>query len=435
MLATLVQWSGTPPIMSCSQRPLSHRKTPQTDILLRLPALPPRTMADPSQKKNKMSHSATVESGSLSAPPSETLFAYVNLDEAIPEIVCTLCMMPLVDPCDMPCCDNYFCRHCLDVLANNRCPHCPDKHFPEGGAASLPKCTDKVALKRLDALRVTCPQRAGGCDWTGPRGNIEEHMTRTCDHQLCPNGSRGCAWRGRMRDNSAHVTQACEFENLSCPRADTGCSFVGLRGIMLAHTVDPAQCSVLRHQQAVERKAQAERKEAEKRRRHDELVRARLALFDQLNPPEWDMMKLDVRGRLFTVGRLTLCKYDDSVLAQLLLSANRERELQTTGIERAVILDVDADAFAAIVGWLTMGAVPECVSDKAMLLHHARLFALHALVEELGGEPDEAVAAEERPATRQHQQQHMKRPRITQAHMLEAMQISNCASGGRLALI
>jgi len=91
-------------------------------------------------------------------PLSTTVFAYVNVGTAIGEMICTLCVWPLLDPCAMPCCDVLYCRDCFDLLCPTAaatttvCPmlaqlQCrPARRRFSSGAST--RCTHKAAQGR-----------------------------------------------------------------------------------------------------------------------------------------------------------------------------------------------------------------------------------------------------------------------------------------------
>ena len=133
----------------------------------------------------------------------------VSPTEATEDFVCQLCFWPLVDPRILPCCDEVFCSDCLVLFADGVCPI---DRTPIGEVDDLPKFTDKRALRRLGALIVFCPNKTDGeCDWKGPRENLEEHITRTCQFTPCTHVANGCTWRAHAREVEAHVKFACPF--------------------------------------------------------------------------------------------------------------------------------------------------------------------------------------------------------------------------------
>ena len=145
-------------------------------------------------------------------PASVTTFVYALPDptrDLIEEAICNICFMPMVDPRVLPCCDEAFCFDCLKNLPDGLCPV---DRMPINAVDELPKFENKVVLRRLGILLVFCPNKNDGeCDWKGPRENLNEHITRTCQNTPCAHVADGCTWRGRAHEVEAHVNDACSF--------------------------------------------------------------------------------------------------------------------------------------------------------------------------------------------------------------------------------
>jgi hypothetical protein len=349
--------------------------------------------------------------------------------------------MPTVDPRVLACCDQAYCRDCLEMIPDGLCPI---NRVPLGAIDELAKFAERTVLRRLDGLLVFCPNLTSGeCPWQGPRGNVEEHTARTCEHTPCRHLTDGCEWKGLARAMSEHLNTTCDFAQIACP--NSGCTFHGPRKTIAAHSNDGAQCQVrgrleaeqaerARHRAEEEAREAAQHAELARKQRIERQISQRTELMARLNPPSEDMVRLAVRGRTFVVGRRTLCQDGESVLAQLLTAPNRQPHTTASG---EVVLDMDADAFAQIVLWLCTGVLPPMhkAEEAAVLLHYARVLSLRALVTALGGEdvsePDEAeadaaatgVGRPERSAVARPHPSGQQRPRITQARLLEYLQV------------
>jgi hypothetical protein len=378
-------------------------------------------------------------------PESKATFTYVQADPTqglIEEAVCQICFMPMVDPRVLACCEHAYCRDCLELIPDQLCP---TDRVPLGAIDQLAKLAERTVLRRLDALLVCCPHlMSGECPWQGPRGNLEEHIARTCEHTPCAHLADGCEWRGRAREMLEHVETTCDFTPVTCP--NSGCTFCGPRHVVAVHANDGAQCEArlrLEAEQAeharlraeAEEREAAQRAELARRQRIERQLAQRTELMALLNPRADDLVRLTVSGRVFVVGRQTLCQDGESVLAQLLTAPNRQPHTTAGG---EVVLDMDADAFAHIVLWLRTGVVPLAprAEEAAVLMHYARLLSLRGLVAALGGEDvderDEAdadaaaTAAHPRGRALQaglHRRCQLPAPRITQARLLEYLQV------------
>lgn len=96
------------------------------------------------------------------------------------KLMCAICSEPLVSPSKTPC-KHTFCMGCLKQHTDRSatCPICR-------ATLSIGQLqeVDDTLTALLDELEVYCEHRGLGCDWKGPRGNIEEHTRRTCEKVL-----------------------------------------------------------------------------------------------------------------------------------------------------------------------------------------------------------------------------------------------------------
>lgn len=122
------------------------------------------------------------------AVPQAAVVAFDYVDEArtLPICVCSICDEPFIDPVEVPSCQHTFCAKCINACQRaSGCPVCRAVLPPT--SAPLPPSTDKTLLRLLDDLPVYCANKrgnevsGGGCAWTGPRGNLAEHLARGCD--------------------------------------------------------------------------------------------------------------------------------------------------------------------------------------------------------------------------------------------------------------
>jgi len=93
------------------------------------------------------------------------------------KLECAICMEPYVDPV-LAQCDDMFCSACARDWADRAqsCPHCLAPLQLPAPLAKVPK----VIVNALGELKCYCPRKSRGCDWTGPRSNVRDHMTTTC---------------------------------------------------------------------------------------------------------------------------------------------------------------------------------------------------------------------------------------------------------------
>ncbi|XP_030582646.1 E3 ubiquitin-protein ligase LNX isoform X1 [Archocentrus centrarchus] len=124
--------------------------------------------------------------GSLSPPPElcascghshqlEENHEYLYKDEVDDDLICHICLQPLIRPLDTPC-GHTYCQECLTsfLLESDFCPVCREPLM-------LQSCRKPSLLvhKLLDKLMVACPF-TDQCTETMPRGEMEDHIKFRC---------------------------------------------------------------------------------------------------------------------------------------------------------------------------------------------------------------------------------------------------------------
>ena len=106
-------------------------------------------------------------------------------------IVCCRCEGVLRDPQLTE--EGYKCESCLD------------------GGEGRPATTNKTVVEKL---RVVCPFRQQGCDWSGTIGLVVSHVEK-CD--LCPvSCPLGCGHSSKRKDLKRHEKEDCPERNTNC---------------------------------------------------------------------------------------------------------------------------------------------------------------------------------------------------------------------------
>jgi hypothetical protein len=137
---------------------------------------------------------------------------YEYLDETSinPELLCTICNKPFVNPVSTPC-DHTFCCGCIQrwIEKNNQsCPTCRRQ------IQSIDQCTQVSRPLRniLDRLQIKCLI----CNQTGlQRDHFNDHMNKVCPKMnvSCPAVDIKCPWTGLREELEKHLT-TCKFEPL-----------------------------------------------------------------------------------------------------------------------------------------------------------------------------------------------------------------------------
>jgi hypothetical protein len=288
---------------------------------------------------------------------------YVNVDATPQELMCAECHAPLLDPVCLPCGDHMVCHA---HIIRGQLQECPVDHSPLPDPTNLLPMkqggVEGVIVRQLNAIQVRCTHAAYGCEWTGRRGNLSDHLVVNCAHHACPQRSRaaeGCEWIGTLTEHLHHV-DACPFVHVPCPHVDKGCDARAIERQVLEHHL-AEDCTValrLQHEQKLAADAAA----AETREQEAVLERRRkklLADLARVSPPAEKLVRINVGGMFHaTVDRDVftgpLCPRD-SLLGTLFDP--------TSGFKPSVVGDEvfihrDGGAFALLLRYLIEGGVP-----------------------------------------------------------------------------
>ena len=125
------------------------------------------------------------------------------------ELMCQVCLQPLVDPVDTPC-GHTFCSACArrQIRLHKACPIDHQRLTEE----DIRRASNLVR-NILDKLNVVCPNTAY-CDATMPRSSMERHLKHLCPgtYTRCPRNALGCTFVGPRNQLTEHLW-GCVYGN------------------------------------------------------------------------------------------------------------------------------------------------------------------------------------------------------------------------------
>ncbi|XP_036969579.1 E3 ubiquitin-protein ligase LNX isoform X2 [Acanthopagrus latus] len=131
---------------------------------------------------------------------------YLYEDEVDDDLVCHICLQPLIRPLDTPC-GHTYCQECLTsfLLESDFCPVCR-------APLMLQSCRKPSLLvhKLLDKLTVACPF-TDHCTETLPRGELEDHISSRCkgaSHYGLSADRKRRSQEGECTDSTSELTIA-----------------------------------------------------------------------------------------------------------------------------------------------------------------------------------------------------------------------------------
>ena len=152
-------------------------------------------------------------------PANEVMGFDCDFVETPPDdLLCKICYFPTRDPQQAnECCGNTFCAACLDryihtkMLGTTQCPCCNKVPF-----TFVP---DKKTKCYVGDLKVFCPNRSLGCDWTGALRSLEQHIAKDINSKKgCPftklQCSNSCGVMMERRLIEGHLKSECELQEV-----------------------------------------------------------------------------------------------------------------------------------------------------------------------------------------------------------------------------
>ena len=130
------------------------------------------------------------------------------------DLQCSICLSVLRDPHLTSCCGKHFCQGCIGRIrkSGKPCPLCMCKGY------NFTIMLDKNFARKVNDLKVRCPKKEKGCEWTGELKNMEMHLDIAaggCDFVTIPcDYSCGCVVL--RRELQEHKANSCSKRPYKC---------------------------------------------------------------------------------------------------------------------------------------------------------------------------------------------------------------------------
>lgn len=131
-------------------------------------------------------------------------------------LVCLICRLVAREPHQAGCCGKLFCKTCLKRWRQfkSTCPHC-QQELTNG------YFRDTRAAQEIGDLDIYCPNRGGGCSWSGELRAVKGHLGNCFHrtHQAALECENKCGIHLRVEEVEEH--------SLACPLAMVECNQCG----------------------------------------------------------------------------------------------------------------------------------------------------------------------------------------------------------------
>ena len=133
------------------------------------------------------------------------------IEEPPEELNCSVCLLVLRDPHLTSCCGNHFCQSCIEKLKQSTCP------CPLCKETSFSTFLDKSFQRKVNELKVHCPQSEVGCTWIGTLGGAKSHLdTSSGDCEYVNVVCSLCSQEIQRKDLVNHMSEECAKRPFTC---------------------------------------------------------------------------------------------------------------------------------------------------------------------------------------------------------------------------
>ena len=191
-----------------------------------------------------------------SLPATEGEYDFV--EKPSKDFNCPVTFDLLREPYLMACCGNHLSQEAVTRLQGQPCPVCKDR--------SLITMPDKYFKRKINELKVRCPNKSLGCEWVRELGSLDRHLSQNsvegeCQFVTvaCPNscgdGFQRCQLEGHKSNNCPNRPSTCQYCGhkatyitvtsghwmvctkypVKCPNKSRGCQWAGERGDLDRH--------------------------------------------------------------------------------------------------------------------------------------------------------------------------------------------------------
>ncbi len=129
------------------------------------------------------------------------------VDQPDQDFYCPISLELITQPHQTTCCGNHISQQAVERLIREGkpCPMCKKDKFATN--------EDLYFMRKVRQLKVRCPYKKSGCEWTGELGDRNQHTTSCPKHPWkCPY----CEFES-FSEAAVNHTRRCHYHPVPCP--------------------------------------------------------------------------------------------------------------------------------------------------------------------------------------------------------------------------
>ena len=148
------------------------------------------------------------------ASPPATDSDYDFVEKPSEDFFCPVTLDFLREPHQMLCCGNHLSPVAVTRLQGQPCPMCKEPN--------LKTVPDKFFKRKVNELKVCCPNKSLGCEWVGELGSLDRHLNQNSVEGECQFVTVACSY------SCGDDLQRCQLEEhraKDCPNRPFTCKY------------------------------------------------------------------------------------------------------------------------------------------------------------------------------------------------------------------
>jgi len=140
--------------------------------------------------------------------------------QILKDYICPLCegvyKYPVLDSCG-----DIFCKECFNISIS-KSQLCPVRNIPYKDLKSF--STLEFINKILDKQKLSCKNKANGCEWFSTLSFYEKHLQFECLKEIIPCTNENCKILFPRENKERHLEE-CEYRIVKCPNTEVTCLY------------------------------------------------------------------------------------------------------------------------------------------------------------------------------------------------------------------
>ena len=158
-----------------------------------------------------------------SLPAAEDEYDFV--EKPSEDVYCPVTFELLREPFLTACCGNHLSQEAVTRLQGQPCPICKESNFN-----TMP---DKYFKRKINELKVRCPNKSLGCEWVGELGSLDRHLSQNSVEGECQFVTVACPY---SCGDSFQRCQLVEHEANDCPNRTFTCQYCNYKATYIEVT-------------------------------------------------------------------------------------------------------------------------------------------------------------------------------------------------------